>query len=310
MTVAQEDASRRARIAVALAAVYVFWGTTYVAGKIMIAHLPPLLSAGIRFVIAGSLMAAFARWRGASLPSTPLHWRRIALLGVLSVGISHALQIVALRHVASNQSGLLNATPALWIAWLGTFGARGQPLDGYTRFGLLLGCAGVLLLLGPGGGDWASGLGWQAVILLGALTWSLGTIYQRNTDLGLGPMMLGGLQMLVGGAFMVTAGTVAGEGAALHWTLPGALAMLWLIAFSSCTAFTAYGYLIANTTPAVVGSYGYVTPAVAALAGWALLGETLSAAQLAGMLVVLVAVAMAGGYWPRRSLSPAGRSRS
>ncbi len=310
MTRAQDDASRRARIALALAAVYVFWGTTYVAAKIMVTDLPPLSSAGFRFTIAGLLLAAFARWRGAVLPRTLVQWRHVVLLGVLAVGTSHALQIIALRHVASNQSGLLNATPALWIAWLGTFGARAQPLDGYTRFGLVLGCIGVLLLIGPGGGDPLLGLGWQGVILLGALTWSLATIYQRNNETGLGPMMLSGLQMLVGGSVMMTLGTAAGELAEFHWTLQAALAMLWLIAFSSCAAFTAYSYLIANTTPTVVGSYGYVTPAVAALAGWALLGETLSWAQLAGMLVVLVAVAMAGGAWPRRALNPAGRSRS
>ena len=310
MTVPQEDTSRRVRIALALAAVYVFWGTTYVAAKIMVTDLPPLMSAGIRFTIAGLLLAAFARWRGAVLPPTAVHWRRVVLLGVLAVGISHTLQIIALRHVASNQSGLLNATPALWIAWLGTFGTRAQPLDGYTRFGLALGCVGVILLLGPGSGEPLRGLGWQGVILLGALTWSLATIYQRNIETGLGPMMLAGLQMLVGGGVMMTLGAATGELAEFHWTLQAALAMLWLIAFSSCAAFTAYGYLIANTTPAVVGSYGYVTPAVAAIAGWALLGETLSSAQLAGMLVVLVAVAMAGGAWPPRRLNPAGRSRS
>lgn len=295
-----DEATRRTHVGLALVSVYLFWGTTYVAGKIMVTHMPAVLGAGIRYAVAGLLLTAIARWRGAAFPESAAEWRHVAVVGVLAVFISHSLQILALRHVASNQSALLNATPALWIAWLGTLGTRGEPLDGPTRAGLVLGCVGVLLLMAPGSGTALQGLGWQVLILVAALTWSLTTIYQRNRNSTLGPMMIGGLQMLVGGVLMVATGLAAGEGTQLHWTLPGALAVLWLIVFSSCVAFTAYGYLIVNTTPAVVGSYGYVTPAVAALAGWALLGETLSLAQLAGMLTVLVAVIIVGGYWRRR----------
>ncbi len=299
-----DKASRRAGVAVALLCVYLFWGTSFVAGKIMVTHLPPVLSAGIRYSIAGLLLAILARWRGASLPVTNVQWRHVAVLGVLGIFISHSLQIIALRHVASNQSALLNATPALWIAWLGTFGSRGHPLDRHTRVALALGCLGVLLLLAPGSGSSTQGLGWQGVILVASLAWSLATIHQRNHETRLAPMMLAALQMLIGGVLMMAAGLAAGEAAELHWTLPGMLAVLWLIVFSSCVAFTAYGHLIVSTTPAVVGSYGYVTPAVAAIAGWALLGETLSSTQIAGMLVVLAAIAILGGYWPRRRISP------
>ncbi len=299
-----DEASRRARVVVALLCVYLFWGTSYVAGKIMVTHLPPLLSAGIRYSIAGLLLAVLARWRGASLPATKPEWRHVAVLGVLGIFISHSLQIVALQHVASNQSALLNATPALWIAWLGTLGARGHPLDRSTRVALALGCVGVLLLLAPDSGPSHQGLGWQGVILVASLAWSLATIHQRNHETRLGPMMLAALQMLIGGVLMTVTGLAAGEAAGLHWTLPGMLAVLWLIVFSSCVAFTAYGHLVVSTSPAVVGSYGYVTPAVAAIAGWALLGETLSSTQIAGMLVVLVAIAVLGGYWPRRRISP------
>jgi drug/metabolite transporter (DMT)-like permease len=297
------ESARRLRVAIALTLVYVIWGCSYVATKAMVTSMPPLLTSGLRFLIAGALLATFAHWRGAALPHGTAQWRHVVVLGLLGVFLNNAPHVIAMQHVASNQAALLNATPSLWIAWLGTFGHRGHPLDRMTRMGLALGCIGVLFLLAPDGAAAFEGLGWQLLILVACVAWSVATIYQRNGDSTLSPMMLAGMQMLVGGALMSIVGIAQGDAAHMHWAASGLVGFLWLTLLSSCVAFTAYGYLIVSTTPAVVGSYGYVNPVIAALAGWVVLDETLTVPQCAGMLVVLIAVAMVGGYWPRRRVS-------
>ena len=196
----------------------------------------------------------------------------------------------------SNTAALLNATPSLWIAWLGTFGDRRSHLSGAARLGLLVGLAGVMLVLAPKGGFHLAGLGWQLLILLGCLSWSLGTIYYRNAGAANPPLTFAALQMLVGGLGLLAAAWVAGESFAFHWTPRGFLAFLWLMLMSSCLAYSAYAWLTVHTRPVVVGSYGYVCPAVAALIGWLVLNETLSWMQIAGMLVILLGVALVTGY--------------
>jgi drug/metabolite transporter (DMT)-like permease len=198
--------------------------------------------------------------------------------------------------VQSNTAALLNATPALWIAWLGTFGHRRSHLSGTARVGLLVGFAGVILVLSPKGGFHLAGLGWQLLILLGCLCWSLGTIYYRNTGPANPPVMFTALQMLAGSLGLLVAAWISGEPFDVHWTGRGLAAFAWLVLMSGCVGYTAYVWLATHTTPVMVGSYGYVNPAVAALVGWLALGETLAWTQIAGMLVILLGVALATGY--------------
>ena len=222
-------------------------------------------------------------------------WHVLAM-SFLSVFFSNACHMIAMQYVQSNTAALLNATPSLWIAWLGTFGHRRRPLSGTAQVGLLVGLAGVLLVLSPKGGFHIEGFGWQMLILLGCLSWSLGTIYYRNAGAANPPLMFSALQMLAGGLGLLLAATVTGESFAVHWTPRGIAAFLWLTLMSSCLAYTAYAWLTVHTSPVVVGSYGYVCPAVAALIGWLVLGETLSGVQIVGMLVILLGIALVTGY--------------
>ena len=121
-----------------------------------------------------------------------------------------------MQHVQSNTAALLNVTPALWIAWLGTFGAKRRPLSVAQQAGLLVGLAGVLLILAPKGGFHAAGIGWQLLILLGCLAWSLGTIYHRNAGAVNPPLMFVALQMLAGGLGLLIVAPIAGESFALR----------------------------------------------------------------------------------------------
>jgi len=300
----------RTKLAIALAVVYLVWGSSYLATKIMVTDEPPLVAAGLRFTAAGILLMAFAWWRSGPPVLTRIELRHVLAMAFLSVLFSNGCHVIAMQYVQSNTAALLNATPSLWIAWLGTFGHRRSHLSGAARLGLLVGLAGVMLVLAPKGGFHLAGFGWQLLILLGCLGWSLGTIYYRNAGAANPPLMFAALQMLAGGLGLLAAALVAGESFAFHWTPRGLSAFLWLTLMSSCLAYSAYAWLTVHTTPVVVGSYGYVCPAVAALIGWLLLDETLSWLPITGMVVILLGIALVTGYlrpMPRNPVRAAGR---
>lgn len=285
------------RVAIALAIIYVVWGTSYIATKVMVTDEPPLVAAGLRFTLAGILLTAFACIRYGRPNLERMELRHILVMAALAVLFSNACHVIAMQYVQSNTAAFLNATPALWIAWLGTFGAKRRPLSVAQQAGLIVGLAGVLLILSPKGGFQAAGLGWQLLILLGCLSWSLGTIYHRNAGAANPPLMFVALQMLAGGIGLLTVAPVAGESFSFDWTPRASVAFLYLTLASSCLAYAAYAWLTVHTTPVLVGSYGYVCPAVAAIAGWLLLGETLTIVQIGGMAVILAGIALVTGYW-------------
>jgi drug/metabolite transporter (DMT)-like permease len=292
-----ESTAPRSRIATALAIVYLVWGSSFIATKVMVTDVPPLVAAGLRFTCAGILLTAFSWWRYGRPELTRTEARHIALMAFLAVLASNACHVIAMQFVQSNTAALLNATPALWIAWLGTFGPRRRPLTGAQRLGLLIGLAGVLMILVPKGGFRVTNLGSQLLILLGCLSWSLGTIYHRNSATVNPPFTFVALQMLVGGIGLLAVGLAANEPLSLAWTPRALAAFLFLTLASSCLAYSAYAWLTVHATPVVVGSYGYVCPAIAAFLGWLLLGETLGWVRITGMAVILGGIALVTGYW-------------
>jgi drug/metabolite transporter (DMT)-like permease len=271
----------------------------------MVTDEPPLVAAGFRFTIAGILLTAFSWWRYGRPVLTGIEVRHLLLMAFLAVFFSNACHVIAMQTVQSNTAALLNATPALWIAWLGTFGRRSRALTGAQQAGLLVGLAGVLMILAPKGGFHAAGFGWQLVILLGCLSWSLGTIYHRNAGAANPPLMFVALQMLAGGLGLLLLALLAREPFDFAWTPRAFAAFLFLTLASSCLAYSAYAWLTVHATPVVVGSYGYVCPAVAAVLGWLALGETLSWVQVIGMGVILFGIALVTGY-----LTPLPRGRA
>jgi len=301
-----ESQARRTRLAIALAIIYLVWGSSFLATKIMVTDEPPLVAAGLRFSAAGLLLLAFAWWRNGPPVIGRMELWHVLAVGFLSVLFINACHVIAMQFVQSNTAALLNATPTLWIAWLGTLGRRRSDLSPSARAGLLIGLAGVILVLAPKGGFQLAGLGWQLLILLGCLGWSLGTIYYRNAGAANPPMMFTALQMLAGGLGLLAAAWVSEGSLAIHWTPRGLFAFAWLALMSSCLAYTAYAWLTMHATPVVIGSYGYVIPVIAALLGWLLLDETLSWLQIAGMLVILLGTALVTGYLRPMPRIPAG----
>jgi drug/metabolite transporter (DMT)-like permease len=282
-----------AKLTLALCTIYLVWGSSFLFTKIAVTNLPPALFSGIRFITAGILLALIARfWSGNAFPKHRTEWRHVIVAGFFMVFVSNGLNTWAMRYVPTNQSALLNGTSAFWIAGLGVFGRRGHPLTRWAVLGLVTGFLGAALILIPKEPLNTKSLMAQAAILTGCFSWSLGTLYYRSIDTELSSLMFMALQMFMGGLMLLGVGL--GHGDAAHWapTTSGLIALFYLTFFSSCLAYTAYGWLSLNATPALIGTYGYVNPAIASFLGWQFLHEHLSAVQLVGMVVIIVGVSI------------------
>ena len=281
------ERAHRLKLIVCFAVIYLVWGSSYLAMRIGVQHLSPTLFAGVRFMLAGALLAAFAALRGARLPQSAREWKHVLVMGVLTVLISNGINNWAIQWVPSNQSALLNATSAFWIAGLGTFGPRGHSLSTRSQIGLVIGFFGAALILWPRGGFTFEALGPQLTIVVACMSWAAGTLYYRSVKVQTDPLMFTALQMLSGGVLIVAAGAATQSLGTWEWSWPGVGTLLYLTFFSSCLAYTAYAWLMVNTTPDRLATYSYVNPAVAAVLGWLVLGERLSGLQLIGMVVIL-----------------------
>jgi len=281
------------KLMLCLATVYLVWGSSFMFSKIGVNHLPPALMSAVRFIAAGILLGSVSRfWMKDSWPRGRVEWRHVLVSGGVMVFVSNGLNIWAIRYIPSNESALLNGTAAFWIAGLGVFGRRGHPLTRRAVVGLVIGFVGTVLMLMPDASVSRSSLFAEGGALLACLAWSLGTLYYRNIDTRLSSLMFTSWQMLLGG-LMLLAVAIA-EGDASEWTpnAPGLISLAYLTLVSSCLAYTAYGWLMLNTSPAVIGTYSYVNPAIAALLGWQFLHESLSSTQLAGMVIIIIGVVL------------------
>ena len=285
----------RGRLLLAFAAVYLVWGSTYLAIRVGIETIPPLLMAGARFLVSGALLYGFARLRGSARP-TRLSWRGSAIVGALLLLGGNGGVVLGERTVPSGVAALLVATvPVSMVVldWLWHGAARPGPR---TIAGLLLGLAGIGLLVGPGsfGGGGIDPTG-AAILLVGSLSWAVGSIYSRQAGLPRDAMLATGMEMLCGGSLLLLAGALHGELGALHpRAISGAsaLGLLYLVSFGSLVGFTAYIWLLEHAPAARVSTYAYVNPVVAVVLGWAVLGEALTLRMYLAAAVIVGAVVL------------------
>ncbi len=285
-------APSRAKLIIAFAAVYVLWGSTFLAIRYAVATLPPFLMAGVRHLLAGAVLYPLARLRSNEQPHRG-NWLAAAIMGALLLfggngGVSWAEQ-----YVPSGVAALLVATVSLWmviIEWLRPGGARPT---GRVILGLVLGFAGLLFLVSP------SKLGGRVdpvgamVLVLASLSWATGSVFSRRLQLPHTPLLGTAMQCLTGGALLVLVGLAAGQGAALHWetvSLRSVLALAYLIVFGSLLGFSAYTWLLGVAPPHRVATYAYVNPIVAMFLGWAFAGEGPTARTLLAATMVVAAV--------------------
>jgi drug/metabolite transporter (DMT)-like permease len=291
------------RIALAFAAIYLLWGSTYVFIRLAIETMPPLLMAGLRHLIAGSMLFALLRLRGVALPSWRA-WQPALVIGGLLLAGGNLGVTVAEKTVPSGIAALVIASIPLWIVVLmAIFGPGGPlrpswhervPIRFLTASGLGLGFVGLFLLLHPTAGAGVP-LGGTLILLIAALCWATGSLYARGS-VGCGtPLMDTAMQMIAGGMLILAAGAVTGD---LHATtaisLRSALAVLYLIVFGSLLGYTAYVWLLGVVSPAAVSTYAYVNPIVAVILGYAVYREPLNSRIALVVALILAAVALIG----------------
>ena len=275
----------RSHVAIALAALYIIWGSTYLGIRFALeGGFPPFLLGGVRFIIAGGLMYAFLRWRRVPAP-TRAQWGNAAMMGVFLLVLGNGMVNLAEKTVSSGMTAVAVASAPLWM---GIFAAmRGQKPSRMEWIGLGIGFLGVLWL-NAGSSLTASPVGLVA-LLVASLAWSFGSIWSRSRDLP-SPFMASAAQMLCGGVAMCIVGAAIGE--RFHG-LPSAHALAafaYLIVFGSIVGFSAYIWLLHHVRPALAGSYAYVNPAIAVALGAWLAHERFGAHELVAMGVILLGV--------------------
>ena len=283
----------------AFAAVYLLWGSTYLAIKYAIVTMPPLLMAGARFVVAGSILALAGRASAEYEKPTLAQWKTSLVVGALLLVGGNGMVVLAERTLPSSLAALLIASEPFWVVLLGWWWL-GQPRpSGRVVLGLLVGFGGVYLLVGEqltaGAGASHAQLAGVALVLLAAFSWAAGSIYGLRSPVPRSAVLASGMQMLAGGTLLLLLGTATGEWRGVHPSGFGLAAWLgwgYLVVFGSLVAFTAYSWLLKHAPPARVATYAYVNPVVAVLLGWAMLGEKLTGQMLVGAAVIIGSVVL------------------
>jgi drug/metabolite transporter (DMT)-like permease len=278
----------------ALLIVYVVWGGTYLGMRVAVETIPPFLMAGTRFLIAGTAVYLYAFLRGAVRPRKE-HWIDAGIVGGLLLLGGNGLVSWSEQRVASGVAALLIATVPLWMLLLALLGRERRLPHALTLGGILLGFAGIIVLVWP-----ASGAGHMdplglGVLLAAAFFWALGSLYSRRARLPGSPLMAVGMQMIVGGALLVLAAGPCGEWARLdvaRISLRSLAGMGYLILFGSVIAYNAFIWLLKNADPTWVSTYAFVNPVVAVFLGWLLANEHLTTRSLwaTGIIVLSVMV--------------------
>jgi len=254
------------RIVLALLAVYVIWGSTYLVMRWAVAELPPMMMGAIRFSIAGAILYLIARLRGAPAP-TPRQWRNAAAVGGLLFVGGNGMVAIAERSVSSGVAAVVCATMPLWVAMLAWL--TGERPTGREWIGQVLGLAGVVVLVGDQLGT-AAPLD-TFVVVLAPIAWAAGSMLSKRVAIAPGAMGAA-TEMIAGGALMAIVGLTRGE--AVHApSLHAVGALAYLIGLGSLVGFTAYAWLLRNTRPAIATSYAFVNPPLAVVFGIALGGE-------------------------------------
>lgn len=280
------------RLIISLGALYVFWSTTYLAIRIAIVELPPLLMAGARYSAAALVMLVVARRRGATWPHAD-QWLRVVPAGALLFLCGNGFVVLAELSVPSGGAAVVCATMPLWTGVLAAIGGERPTWREWLSLGI--GFVGVLVLMG---GPTLQGEPVHLVLLLlSPACWALGSILSRRQSRawGIGAAMSSAMQMLTGGGLLVIAGLIHGEQMPAHTSARSWLAVLYLLVFGSLIGFTAYNWLLRNARPVVATSYAYVNPVLAVLLGAAISGEALGATTLIANVLIIGAIALALG---------------
>lgn len=287
------------------------WGTTYLAIRVAVETIPPLLLTSMRYTVAGLVMLAIAVKRGQRIPRDRATLLNLAVVGFLMVGIGNLAVVWSEQWVPSGLAALFVATAPFWMAVIELFRTGGERVSARGAIGMFIGFAGVAMLVTPKGAGGAYDVHFivgALVMQLGSLAWQLGSIRSKYQLQHVPLLASASLQMLFGGV-IVGAGAIAiGEPARLHFTARGLAALAYLTVFGSIIAYSAYVYALAHMRTSQSSLYAYVNPVVAVILGWLILHEELTWVSILAMCVILAGVALvqtAGVRGSNLTLDPA-----
>lgn len=285
----------RTRLMAAFAAVYVIWGSTYLAIAFAIHSLPPFLMASGRFLFAGGALYLWARFRGAPAP-TRSQWMWALLLGGLFFLVGNGAVVWVEQRMSTSLTALIVAMVSVWTVLLEWLRPGGSRPAGMVLIGIVLGFVGVALLVLPGGtGDGHADPVGVMLLMCSTFTWALGSVLSRTADLPDTLTLASGMEMLAGGALLLVLSALTGD---MGHFVPSAVtfkslaSFIYLVVFGSLVAFTCFAWLLKVTSPNKVATAGYVNPMVAVFLGWAFGGETLSTGSWIASLVIVASVVL------------------
>jgi drug/metabolite transporter (DMT)-like permease len=287
----------------ALWVVYIVWGSTYLGIALMVETMPPLLSAGFRFVMVGLILLPIIAFKlgAAALRPTRAQLISAGFVGLMLPG-ANAVISVAEQTVPSGIAALLVASIPLWVILMRA--VTGERIKGRSIVAVLIGFGGVALIVNPSGEATMAGL---LACVGAALMWALGSFASPRIALPRDPLVTTAWQSLLGGGMILVAGLIAGEGGDVHpseWSARSLFGLAYLITFGSLLAYTCYAWLLQNAPISKVSTYAYVNPVVAIALGWLILNEEISALTLLGAGVIVASVALV-----IRSETPSGSAK-
>ncbi len=287
----------KTRAWIALIAVYIVWGSTYLAIRFAIETIPPFMSAGIRFLVSGAILYFWRRLSGDPAPKK-VEWRSASIIGLLLLLGGNGMLVWAEQRIPSGISALFIATVPLWMVLIDAFRPNGIRATRLTWLGMLVGLIGTALLANP----------WQThtyspaldpfsivVLIFAALSWSIGSLYSRKASLPKSPLMGTGMEMLVGSLGLFAFSGISGE---WHQFAPAAVSLRslaglsYLVLFGSCIGFVAYTWLLRNAPTPLVSTYAYVNPVVAIILGSFVGHEPLESIEMISALVIIAGVVL------------------
>jgi drug/metabolite transporter (DMT)-like permease len=272
----------KTKIWIALLALYIVWGSTYLAIRFAVETIPPFMHASIRFLISGAILFLWRRAAGDATPTTS-NWKSTAIVGTLLLLGGNGLVALAEKTIPSGIAALVISTSPFWLVLFESLRAGGTKPNWQSILGLIIGFSGVFILIGPaditGSGqhlDTASVI----MLLTAPFLWSLGSIYARGADMPKSSLMSTGMQMLAGSVSLFIVSVLTGELSGFSFAQVSANSwwgLIYLITFGSLIGFVSYGYLLHNAPVSLTSTYAYVNPVVAVFLGWLLANEELNA---------------------------------
>ena len=276
---------------IAWIAICIIWGTTYLVIRIGVEALPPMLFAGIRWIIAGTILLIVQKALGNKLPAKN-EILPLAIVGIALLGIGNGLVVVAEQWIPSGLAALLMTTLPFWIVGFESLLPKGQRINSKIIFGLIIGLIGVLLILGKDINTWINSNYLIGILaLMGAvISWSLGSIYSKYRKVKVHPMMGASVQMLIAGSLQSSLGLILGEQNNFYLTGNGVFAIGYLVIFGAIFGYSSYMYAIAHLPLSLVSTYAYINPVIALILGWYILSEELTINILFAAILIVTGV--------------------